>query len=133
MMGLLKNLKPQWWFSAHLHTRFEATVIHPSGPPSASQPAKVEGTNPEEIAIDDVDNEVDASKVVSSNAAGDVASAVPTALNPDEIKLDDEEDEVAAPPLPPPPPRETKFLALDKCLPRRRFLEVRTTSSVKTC
>ena len=28
LMGLLKTLKPDWWFSAHLHVRFQATVVH---------------------------------------------------------------------------------------------------------
>ena len=42
-------------------------------------------------------------------------------INPDEILLDDELNDVAAPP---PAQLATKFLALDKCLPRRRFLEV---------
>lgn len=27
-MQLLKKIQPQWWFSAHLHCRFEATVPH---------------------------------------------------------------------------------------------------------
>lgn len=54
--------------------------------------------------------------------------AIPTAdppstseANPDEIVLDDEIETVT---LPPPQPHATRFLALDKCLPRRQFLEV---------
>ncbi|KAI1787743.1 DBR1-domain-containing protein [Ganoderma leucocontextum] len=124
MMGLLHTLRPLWWFSAHLHCRFEATVVHESqGPGSGSSqcgaPNSAEKTNPDEINIEDDEDEhvVDAAVVVVEDAS--VASR-----NADEIVLDDEETEVEAPPPPPLPPSETKFLALDKCLPRRQFLEV---------
>lgn len=121
-MGLLRTLKPQWWFSAHLHTRYEATVVH--GPPVVQDPVKVEGTNPEEIVIDDIDADVEGVPTQGSDEA-----PVPSiSINPDEIKLDEEEGDVVAPPPPPPKPKETKFLALDKCLPRRRFLEARSQS-----
>jgi lariat debranching enzyme len=94
-MDLLRNLRPDWWFSAHLHVRFVAEVVHDS-------PSSV--ANPDEINIED-DDEAPAKPLV----------------NPDEITLDDEEEQVA--PLPP-PRLKTRFLALDKCLPRRQFLEV---------
>ena len=120
-MGLLRTLRPQWWFSAHLHTRFEATVTHESTLEAEQNAvlAPVEGTNPDEIAIDDIDG---GGHVQATIGARHTPVASPPA-NPDEIKLDDEEDRVVAPP-PPLHRRETKFLALDKCLPRRRFLEV---------
>lgn len=94
-MGLLRTLKPKWWFSAHLHTRFVATVPH-------GTPVVPKVDNPDEIAIDDEDEE-------------------PT--NPDEILLSDEENEVMKPPQQV-SYSETNFVALDKCLPNRRFLEV---------
>ena len=55
----------------------------------------------------------------SSNPAPPIPSN-----NPDEILLDDEEPDVEAPPPAPVPPALTQFLALDKCLPQRQFLEV---------
>lgn len=123
-MGLLRTLKPEWWFSAHLHTRFEATVVH-SG--SSSTPAtETAGQNPDEIMIDDDDFEaapIPIPVAVRQAQPATVVSCVPK--NPDEITLDDEEEDVAVPSLATPLPAQTKFLALDKCLPRRKFLEVR--------
>lgn len=200
MWGLLKTLRPEWWFSAHLHCRFEAEVRHEEvdnfeGPTAEGevQPEVVE-RNPDEIVIDDFDVDGDAEPrptastststippsppipnpdeividmdepVASTSSAQSLPTSevdnflasipVPppplppnTAMNnPDEIVLDDLEDEVEAPPPAPLPLQarlggkvsegkgkgsggcSTKFLALDKCLPRRQFLEVRLPS-----
>ncbi|KAI0761532.1 DBR1-domain-containing protein [Trametes elegans] len=105
LMGLLRTLRPPWWFAAHLHCRFEAEIVHHGG----------EGTNPEEIHINDEDGD---------EPAVTAAATASAPLNPDEITLDDEEQDVEALPPPPPPSTTTRFLALDKCLPKRRFLEV---------
>lgn len=141
LMGLLRNLKPHWWFAAHLHCRFEATVVHEvpaptqNAGPGAASAGKI---NPDEIDIGDEDEE-DADASGPNADAGTQstetapAPAPPPRQNPEEITLDDEEDDVEAPPPPPPPPApvsETRFLALDKCLPKRQFLEVRVVSSV---
>lgn len=64
---LLEELKPRFWFSAHLHVKFAALVDHGKGSSAAKGAA------------------------VASVSSG--ASA-------------------------------TRFLALDKCLPRRKFLQV---------
>ena len=108
LMGLLRSLKPQWWFAAHMHTRYEARVVHES----RSKPQKNFTQNPDEILIQDDKFRRNVQPSPAKNSF----------LNPDEITLYDEEATVESPP---PPPSETRFLALDKCLPRRQFLEVR--------
>ncbi|TFL04826.1 lariat debranching enzyme, C-terminal domain-containing protein [Pterulicium gracile] len=112
LKGLLYTLQPDRWFAAHMHVRFPATVDHGH----AQRPAPV--ANPDEIRIDDEDDE-------DATPSGKAASAsAPVKSNPDEIAMSDEEDEVIAPPQPAPPPKQTQFLALDKCLPGRKFLEI---------
>jgi lariat debranching enzyme len=106
LMGLLRSLKPQWWFAAHMHTRYEARVVHES-----QTKALGISQNPDEILIQD-----------DKSPRNDQPAVENSFLNPDEITLS---DEAAIVETPPPPPNETKFLALDKCLPRRQFLEVR--------
>ena len=79
------------------------------------------------------DEDENGGESASANAGVDAGKEESPAVqrsNPDEITLDDEEDEVEAPPPPPPPSTETKFLALDKCLPRRQFLEVCTRTCI---
>ncbi|PPQ63894.1 hypothetical protein CVT24_010361 [Panaeolus cyanescens] len=130
LMGLLKTLQPEWWFAAHLHTRFEACVVHQEGSePAKTAPPPIE--NPDEIKIDD--DEFDDEAVKQPGPAN----------NPEEIAIDDDEFDDAKPvtsipqnqeagasesstekPLEHIPRKDTKFLALDKCLPRRQFLEV---------
>ena len=91
----------------------------PPPPPQA-------GNNPDEIAISD--EEVEGEGELDPQSGGGPATTVPNEpssiaiapQNPDEITREDEIETVEPPPL---PPRETKFLALDKCLPRRQFLE----------
>lgn len=118
-MGLLKTLRPEWWFAAHLHVRFEATVVHEPETQPLVQPIKVE--NPDEIQIDD--DEFDDTPSVKTSE-----EKTSNPVNPDEIKLDSEDETTADATADVHPPHpgfsRTNFLALDKCLPRRQFLEV---------
>ena len=121
LFELLKVLKPDWWFSAHLHVKFEATYFH-SGGASANLPSNPVEPNPDEIVIGDDD------EPTSSPAPPTDPKPSAVNLNPEEITLDDEEEDVAPAPVAPPPRQRTNFLALDKCIPnsRRQFLEVNT-------
>lgn len=125
LMGLLRTLKPKWWFSAHLHVRFQATVQHEqsgtgSNSPSTTSPLQ----NPDEIAI--ADDDFDA--VEPQDPPIEVPRLQAASNNPDEITLEEEEEEVKqSPPVAHrPQPSVTNFLALDKCLPKREFMEARS-------
>ncbi|TIB69233.1 hypothetical protein E3Q23_04336 [Wallemia mellicola] len=154
LLTLLEKLKPRQWFSAHLHVYFKAKWISVTSTnkrvPSSlqSQPSKrikvvdsidpADSTandtsnvgNPDEIAIEDDDRPDDA---VAENKDG----------NPEEIVIEDEIDEgdvnVEAQSN---DKRDiindqetTYFTALDKSLPKRKFLEfieVETTQELQS-
>ncbi|KAJ7231280.1 lariat debranching enzyme, C-terminal domain-containing protein [Mycena haematopus] len=116
LFNLLRTLQPEWWFSAHLHTRFEACVIH--GEPTIGDDIVVGQVerDPNEIVIDEeVEVSTAPEPAATSRDPNEIviddedeippvpeatASAPRTPLNPDEITLSDLEDEVAAPPPP---------------------------------
>ncbi|KAF9968387.1 lariat debranching enzyme [Mortierella alpina] len=148
---VLTSLKPAHWFSAHLHVRYTAVVQWNNAPNSqdtsrAQQTAVVsksdaapEVKNPDEIEISlDDEDEDEESRPTESDQKNDLAAA---STNPDEIQIDmDDESEgegntestLAAPQQQPALtkspskayPTSTKFLALDKCLAQREFLEI---------
>ena len=72
--------------------------------------------NPDEIVIDDFEEDATEPVQVSDSAV----LAAGSVSNPDEILLEEEMDSVE----PPPVKKITQFLALDKCLPNRQFLEI---------
>lgn len=91
---ILKKLRPAYWFSAHLHVKFAALYAH-------SQTGGVSVANPDEIMIEDSDeDEEDFDVSVKENAMDEMAP-------PTDNK-----------------PTHTQFLALDKILPGRPFLQI---------
>ncbi|KAG9036934.1 hypothetical protein FRB95_007497 [Tulasnella sp. JGI-2019a] len=132
LMEILKKIRPRWWFAAHLHVRFKAEFVHENtAGPSASHAggaASVAAPNPDEIQISMDEDEEEAPPLTVQPT---VTNSEP--LNSDEIILDDEEDDVKVTSVPaaipggteaPSGPQSTHFLALDKCLPKRSYLEV---------
>lgn len=103
---ILSKLKPSYWFSAHLHVHYAAIVDHDMWkkgeyPPSTQQ-------------------------ILNGNRGNQYQK--PVVENPDEIDISlSDDDEISEPKeadKKPAEPKITKFLSLDKCLPRRQFLQV---------
>jgi lariat debranching enzyme len=103
----LFKLKPKYWFSAHLHVKFSAVVYHEESTTSIENPDEInidlneDLSNPDEINMDledDINQEERSNNKDSQN----------------EKTLKDYTNEIPY----------TKFLALDKCLPERDFLQV---------
>lgn len=123
---ILRKLQPAYWFSAHLHVHYAAIVDHDMLKNNAYPPANQAILN----------GQTPYNQEMTINNPGEIK--VDIEANPDEIKISLDEDdivedekqsmeELSAPGgvQSSPEPKVTKFLSLDKCLPRRQFLQVR--------
>jgi len=97
MMDLLKQLRPAWWFSAHLHVRFQAEVDHVGKGVSKWAEGNV-------VAVYKGDRERGRGHGRGRGRGGRVQggrrgrhSGPPRPMNEDEIRMDDDDDGVPVP------------------------------------
>ena len=141
---VLDRLRPHYWFSAHFHVKFSAIYDHEESATSKEQQPmpleaqdikkEVETGNPDEIDLDMSEDGTEQPKFQEVSAKrldgnrDEKATAVPKDLR-DQLPASfqkrafDPSAQAATPPADV-TNRRTRFLALDKCLPRREFLQV---------
>lgn len=100
---LLHTLRPAFWFAAHLHTKFPALVMHEEAQQQLDAPATTPSAGPETAGAGRRDSGADA-EPSGRGAAGLEAGSRGRQGH-----------------------AATRFLALDKCLPGRDFLQVGAT------
>lgn len=147
---LMDRLRPAYWFSAHLHCKFTAVkkydapaaqtapvVTAESNEPNDSKDPEEPAANPDEIDLDMDDEDEPTPKAASSPSE--------TAPPAKTVVSDDLRAQLPASfAKPTPQPRlnpgqpvpstitntTTRFLALDKCLPGRKFIQLCSASPV---
>lgn len=137
---LLHRLRARYWFAAHLHVRFSANVKHEARKRSASvgdtNEAKKNKKNNDEIELDMDEEEPHNKEEIVLDMD---EPQTPIRKNNEEIELDMDEPAVTSnladtadtsKTATPPAVMSTTFLALDKCLPKRKYIEFLTINPV---
>lgn len=142
---VMDRLRPPYWFSAHLHVKFAAVKKYDDPAPATDAPAddteivqvptKEKEANPDEIDLDMDEDEDDApaAEVQVDNKEGE-KTVDETNEVPDELRAQLPASFTRPPPRVKRTPgqpvpsgianKEVRFLALDKCLPGRHFLQL---------
>ena len=130
-MEILSSLKPKWWFAAHMHVKFKAIVTHDKNP--SRNPVSKKGSESQDLkAITQIRpsstvtsetkkrKSVDSDDVQEENAE-DTAGQEDKPTTTQFLSTEGGNDPCSVPDL---TEQMTKFLSLDKCLPRRHFLTI---------
>ncbi|RVD84915.1 uncharacterized protein DFL_003251 [Arthrobotrys flagrans] len=129
LMGVLRKLKPSYWFAAHMHVKFPAVVDHGEAPTPTTKDDESDWTQLEDTLQakneDEIDLDTDGDNTPPKNE--DKKQKQPVHDTPVETTTSPSPSVLY--PSPPTTSTRTRFLALDKLLPRRDFLQILTISS----
>lgn len=125
---IMDRLRPKHWFAAHLHCKYVALVQHENNLKTDVQSEPLPGTIANEPTngvqnTDEIDIELESDQGQSSPASPDNADVSESLRSELPASFRRERSDS----LPHPvniANKVTSFLALDKCLPNRRFLQV---------
>jgi lariat debranching enzyme len=109
-LQLLNSLKPKWWFAAHLHVNFKATFAHST--PHEANAASTADARAKLIPSQAIHSSGEPDRSVSRDPASKVATQFVGMESKDPCAGPDLTEQI------------TRFLSLDKCLPRRQYLSI---------
>ncbi|KAB5585745.1 lariat debranching enzyme, C-terminal domain-containing protein [Coniochaeta sp. 2T2.1] len=158
---VMDRLRPPYWFSAHMHCKFSAVKVYTKPAGAAATPeeaaiaepiaAAAPAENPDEIDLDMDDDDDDDAAPTPAATKENVKPATKTDFAKTDTSSEVPEDLRAQLPAsfsaPKPQPRTNpgqpvpagitnpavRFLALDKCLPGRHFLQLTEVTPQDTC
>ncbi|CAH2355325.1 lariat debranching enzyme [[Candida] railenensis] len=128
---LVHRLRARYWFSGHLHVRFQARVPHTNLKRSASSSGENPANKRPTINSEEIELDMDALVELKTNANEielDMDSPANETKNANEINLDMNDDDQSNESVKKShtlafTPAVTEFLALDKCVAKRKFIE----------